>query len=112
MNAYNPRRASARFLDGDCPAGVLAIFDNPESFDRYTVIYAEPVTNHRGDVWLWYRGMSTDPTHPQGFGVAGEMTRWEMATYRRRNYRRSCRWSELPAAVQAVVRRDVAEVTA
>ena len=108
---YKPRRASVRWLDGDCPPGVLAIFDHPDSFDRYTVFYTEPVVGTTyADMWLGYRGMSTDPTSPQGFGIYGEMEAWQVAAFRYRNKHRRTTWSRLPEKVKAVVRRDLAEL--
>lgn len=107
MNRYTPRRQSKKFLDGDCPAGVLAIYDNGgKTFDRYTVFYREVIPGPRGEPWLWYRGMSERPCDPQGFGIAAEIQAYEAAAYRARVYRESCKWSSLPAEVQDVVRRD------
>lgn len=109
---YRPRRQSKRWLDGNCPAGVLAIYDNGGltrrngSFDRYTVFYVDTLTDHRGDVWVNYRGMSKHPTHPQGFGCGGQMRAGEVAAYRYRVSHQACRWTDLPAEVQSVVRLD------
>jgi hypothetical protein len=110
MNDYRPRRASAKFLDADCPKGVLAIFDNGgKTFDRYTVVYADLIKGYGpGDWWIGYRGMSENPTDPQGFGIYDEMPARQMAEYRRRAYRESVKWSSLPDAVKKVVRRDCA----
>lgn len=110
MSAYAPRRQSAKFLDGDCPSGVLAIFDNGgKTFDRYTVIYREVITGSRGEPWLGYRGMSEHPFDPQGFGIYSEFSRWDMAAYRRAAYRESCKWSTLPDDVKRAVRADCKE---
>lgn len=104
------RRASARYLDGDCPAGVLAIFDNGSTarrggtFDRYTVLYVPTADKEQVD----YLGASEHPSSPQGFGMHGEFrSRWEAREYRRRVYRQSARWSDLPADVQRAVRADL-----
>jgi hypothetical protein len=73
MARYTPRRQAKKFLDGDCPKEVLAIFDNGgKTFDRYTVIYTHVEFNHRGEPWLGYRGMSEHPFDPQGFGIYSE----------------------------------------
>jgi hypothetical protein len=107
---YRPRTQSKKFLDGDCPAGVLAIYDSgPKDFDRYTVFYkpSEPITYAEG--WIDYRGMSDEPSSPQGFGISGQMRAHQAADYRRRVYHHSAKWSELPEAVKAVVRRDCEE---
>jgi hypothetical protein len=108
---YRPRTQSKKFLDGDCPKGVLAIYDNGgKTFDRYTVFYkpVEPLENLRG--WIGYRGMSEHPSSPQGFGIYEEMEAHKAARYRERVYRESAKWSELPDEVKAVVRRDCAEM--
>lgn len=100
------RRANKRWLDGDCPAGVLAIFDNGgKTFDRYTVLYVPAP----GTEWIGYRGMSSNPYDPQGFGIWGEMTVWDARAYRyaATSAHESARWSDLPAAVQRSVRADL-----
>lgn len=111
MRNYKPRRQSKRWLDGDCPAGVLAIYDNRgNSADRYTVFYAEPVAGESlANMWLGYRAMSADPFAPQGVGLYCEMRAWEAAAYRYRVKHHACRWSDLPADVQRCVRQDLEE---
>lgn len=106
MGSYTPRRMPKRFLDG-APDGVLDIIDHPDSFDRYTVFYRYTF-EHRGTDYLYYRGMSTHPTHPQGFGIMDEITRWNAADYRTRSRRHRIAWSELPPDVRSVVRADCA----
>lgn len=110
MNAYVPRRCSARWLDGDCPRGVLAIMDSgPKNFDRYTVFYAEPVTGTTyADMWLGYRGMSEHPSGAFGFGIYAEMRAHEVAAYRYRYKHQYIRWTDLPEDVKRAVRRDCA----
>ena len=44
---------------------ILEIRDNPETIDRYTVVYDE-IANPSGD--LEALGMSAEPFHPQGIG--------------------------------------------
>jgi hypothetical protein len=106
---YRPRAQTKRWLDGDCPDGVLAIFDHPDSFDRYTVFYKEPTgTDSRNQQWFGYRGMSENPTHPQGFGQWGEMEAVNLATFRRQAAHCKAKWSDLPEAVKAIVRADLA----
>jgi hypothetical protein len=104
---YRPRTQSKKFLDGDCPSGVLAIYDNGgKTFDRYTVFYkpTETLENLRG--WIGYRGMSEHPFSAQGFGIYSEMEAYEVARYRERVYRESCKWTDLPEDVQKAVRQD------
>lgn len=111
MRHYTPRRASKRWLDGDCPAGVLAILDNRgKTIDRYTVIYSEPITYPNGDTYIGLRDMSADPFHPQGVGMWGEYPEYVIREYRYRNKHHYARWSDLPAAVQRAVKQDL-EVT-
>jgi hypothetical protein len=105
---YKPRRASKRWLDADCPAGVLAILDHPNFTDRFTVLYSEPVAgNTYADMFIGYRGMSANPFHPQGVGMYGEMRVCEAAAYRYRNKHRYARWSALPDAVKRCVCQDL-----
>lgn len=107
---YRPRTQSKKFLDGDCPAGVLAIYDNGgETFDRYTVFYkpVEPLEDLRGRIG--YRGMSEHPYSAQGFGIYGDMEAYEVARYRDSVYRHSCKWTDLPEDVQRSVRQDCKE---
>jgi len=108
--SYRPRTQSKKFLDGDCPDGVLAIYDNGgKTWDRYTVFYkpTEPVDYAYG--WIGYRGMSEDPYAPNGFGIYAEMKAHEVAAYRNRVYRDSAKWSSLPEQVKKSVRQDCAD---
>jgi hypothetical protein len=102
-----PRRCSSRWLDGDCPKGVLAIMDHPNTIDRYTVIYSEVHDSHRGP-YLTYVAMNTAPFHPQGFGQHGEMSTHEAASYRYANKHRYARWSDLPPDCKRLVLQDLA----
>jgi len=108
---YTPRRQSKRWLDGDCPAGVLAILDNKgQSAERYTVIYREPTAGTSfADIYLGYRDMSENPSHPQGVGVYGELRAHEVAAYRYRCKHQYAKWSSLPDAVKRCVIRDLTE---
>ncbi len=74
---HRMRRASKRWLDADCPSGVLAIFDNKRSIDRYTVFYAEPITDD-GETFA-YVAMNASPFSPQGFGQHGELSAYHVA---------------------------------
>lgn len=107
---YKPRRASRKFLDADCPKGVLWISDHPKFDDRYTVYYADPIcgTAYR-DTWIGYRSMSENPFHPQGIGIYGEIEAHHLARYRMENYHRSARWSDLPEKVRQCVLQDLAQ---
>ena len=98
-----PRRCSKRWLDGDCPKGVLAILDDPRTIDRYTVIYADVFEGH-----VSYVAMNAAPFHPQGFGQHGEMTTWQAARYRYANKHRYAKWSSLPEDCKKLVRQDLA----
>ena len=109
MRDYQPRRCGKRWLDGDCPREVLAIIDNPEYHDRYTIIYADVETvkyedSPRVERWLTYLA-STE----SGGVYHGELQAHEVAAYRYRNKHRYTRWTDLPEAVRNAVRRDIAE---
>ena len=45
----------------------LRVYDNPETYDRYTVVY-----RRTGGVWPYY-GLSSTPFHPCGFAQHGEL---------------------------------------
>lgn len=104
MTEWRPRRQNARWLDGDCPAEVLAIYDNGgKTFDRYTILYV-PTLEQRKREYLDYLGSSVHPFDPQGFGQHGELTRWDAQAFR---YREApTKWTALPADVQKAVRQD------
>ena len=101
--SYKPRRASRRWLDSDCPKGVLAIFDDPRTIDRYTVFYCDVERD-----CITYVGMNAAPFHPQGFGQHGELSTAQTARYRYENSHRACRWSDLPEDCKRLVRQDLA----
>lgn len=104
---YRPRTQSAKFLNTDCPAGVLAIYDNGgKTFDRYTVFYKPSEAVDYAYGYIGYRGMSEDPYSPSGFGIYGEMKAHEVAAYRNSIYRESAKWSDLPEQVKKSVRQD------
>lgn len=109
--SYTPRRQNKRWLDGDCPDGVLAIYDNGgKTWDRYTVFYVpskeeREARPHRG-MWIGYRGMSEHPFSPNGFGVYSEMEAYLVADYRYRVSHQACKWSDLPKDVKRSVRQD------
>jgi len=94
---------AVRKLDGDCPKGVLAIYDDPRTGDRYTVFYKELIS----DGWIGYRAMSSNPFDPHGIGLYGEMEASYVSAYRYRNRHRACRWSDLPEKVQRCVHQDL-----
>lgn len=109
--AYKPRRQSSRWLDGDCPKGVLAIFLNKgKTADRYTVFYSDPIAGSTYlDMYVGYRAMSENPFHPQGVGMFGELRAYQVAAYRYRNKHHAAKWSSLPEKVKQCVLRDLAE---
>jgi hypothetical protein len=106
MNAYAPRRQNKRWLDGDVPREVLAIYrDHREPSEPYTIFYAELQGSGDGRRdSLVYIGLSET-----GWYSHGEMPAYEVAEYRFRNAHRAAKWSELPAAVRRAVKADIAE---
>lgn len=105
---YTPRRASKRWLDADCPKGVLAIFDSRNCGERYTILYAEPLRTDRG-VYIQGVGCCETPFHPQGIGQHFELEAWQAAQYRYRSARHKAKWSSLPEDVKRLVRQDLSE---
>lgn len=107
--SYRPRTQSKKFLDGDCPSGVLAIYDNGgKTLDRYTIYYKPEAAEFR-HMWIDYFAASETPTSAGGFGIHGQDPAHQVAAYRSRVYRESAKWSDLPEAVKDCVRRDLAE---
>lgn len=102
MRDYSPRRQSKRWLDGDCPREILAIYyDKREPCDPYTIIYAEPDKDDR-DYWFTYAGLSED-----GMGYHGQLRRHEMQGFRDRNKNRARKWSEVHAPVRGWILADI-----
>jgi hypothetical protein len=101
------RVCNKKYLDGDCPDGILCIMDHPKFGDRYTVIYKEVIDYGNGLFYLQGRGMSANPTHPQGIGLLFELNVHEVSSYRYANKRRYIKWTSLPDKVKACVRRDL-----
>ena len=93
------RRCSKKWLDGDCPDGVLAIFDHGNYLDKYTIIYREPIA----EGIAWY--LATDANG--WYSGHGEMAVHLVAEYRYRQKHRYARWTDLPAAVQRMVIADL-----
>jgi hypothetical protein len=106
MNAYAPRRQSKRWLDGDVPREVLAIYrDHREPSEPYTIFYAElqGTGDGRRDS-LVYIGLDESGRYSHG-----EMPAWQVAEYRFRNAHRAFTWTGLPAAVRQAVLNDIKE---
>lgn len=110
MRDYTPRRCSKRWLDGDCPAEVLAIIDTgPKTVDRFDVIYTDVEEVKYGDSRRAERWMMLFCVTESGGGYHNEMQAHEVAAYRYRMKNRYTKWSTLPDAVKAAVRRDLQE---
>lgn len=102
---YTPRTQSKRWLDGDCPAQVLALYDNGgKSADRYTVLYRRVIYDAQGRPWIGGRGMNSEPMHPQGIGMYFESPAHEIAAWRSRE--KPTKWTDLPETVRACIRAD------
>lgn len=108
---YTPRPQSSFWRDGDCPSGVLAIFDNGgATADRYTVIYREICGCRKGrerSGYMMGRGMSENPFHPLGVGMSFELKPHEVVGLRARYAKQKAKWSSLPERVKQCVRQDL-----
>jgi len=100
---YRPRRQRKRWLDSDCPKGVLAIYDSPQYADRYTVFY----TPWRSETRVGYLAASENPFDPQGIGQHGEMSIVEFRAVRKTWARKAATWSGLPEKVKQAVEQDL-----
>jgi hypothetical protein len=104
VNAYSPRRQSKRWLDGDVPREVLAIYkDNREPAEPYTVFYAalqRPEDGRGSDIT--YIGLSESGRYSHG-----SLPAYQAADFRYRNAHRACKWTDLPEAVRNTVMKDL-----
>lgn len=110
MRDYTPRRCGKRWLDGDCPPEILAIFDyGTNETDRFDVFYVEVSTVTYPDssrVEHWQQFVSLTES---GARYHGEMEAHKVAAYRYRMKHRYAKWSTLPEAVKSAVRGDIAQ---
>lgn len=92
MKNYKPRKATARWREG-APDYVLDCFDHPAYADRYTVFF-DFVENTHGRKWLHYLGIG------YGCSGSGDMETHQVASYRRANAHRRCRWLDIPEDIR------------
>ena len=101
---YQPKRSSARWLEG-APRPVLACYDSgPKTIDRYTVLYGAPFWSDEWGRTIPYFAMSAAPFHPPGFGQHGEMRSIDRSVLGRK-----IRFTDLPPDCQRAVRLDCEE---
>lgn len=116
MKRYSPRRASYKWTH-DAPPYILDCFDSKTLGERYTIILAGRENCYHKtragtasgcdqfhNSYLQYFGACSTPTHPQGIGMWGEMSAYDVANYRYSNSHRRIAWRDLPEAVKACVR--------
>lgn len=108
---YTPRRCSKRWLDDDCPEGVLCIIAHHKKGapGHWSVFYRAVYGEHPHRSYMLGREMDSNPAHPQGIGLSFDMQPFEVAAYRYRNKHRYATWSSLPEKVKQTIRRDLAE---
>ena len=108
MNSYKPRRCSKRWLDGDCPSEVLAIIDHGNNaLERFDVIYSDVEEIKYDNSSRVERWMTMLCLTASGAWYHNEMQAHQISAYRYRMKHRYARWSDLPDAVRAAVRRDL-----
>lgn len=96
QHKYRPRRATKRWLEG-APEYILDCFDNKgKTSDRYTILFGgalleESLVKERK---VFYLGMSTEPTSPQGISMWGDCS----AAWRPSHHR--VRWLDLPEHIR------------
>ncbi|OHU47134.1 hypothetical protein BKG82_26105 [Mycobacteroides chelonae] len=101
-------RAPQKYLDGDCPDAVLAIYDDPQSTDRYTIFYTR--IDYDADTrtrWIAYRAASENPSAPTGIGLLGQMDTHEARQFRNKSSNQYTHWTQLPAPVKDTVKQDI-----
>lgn len=102
---WTPRRAPKRFIEG-APKELIAVYDNGgKTLDRYTAVYSDSFL-YRGQWWTFYRGMSEDPFSPGGYGIMGEISRYDLSAYRNRVYRQYVSYDSLPEQVKKSIELD------
>lgn len=102
MRKYVAKRATARWTE-KAPAYVLAVFDNPNFSDRYTIIFGGKMQEGDGTyagTWLHY--LSTN----ESGSVSGSdsFKAWEAANFRRAFKRHQIRWLDLPEKTRILAR--------
>jgi hypothetical protein len=102
MATYQPKRSSARWLEG-APPPVLAVYDSGPNhgIDRYTVLYGPPLWDESMGRNVPYVGMNAVPFHPQGFAQYGEMPSQNRGTLGKK-----IRFTDLPEDCKRLVAQD------
>ncbi|WP_338924330.1 hypothetical protein V0M98_32475 (plasmid) [Pseudomonas silesiensis] len=102
MSNYQPKRASARWLE-DAPPYVLSIHDSGEKVnDRYTVCFGWPLWEERMGRTVPYLGFNEVPTSPN-MGVS----MWGECDAHRQGLGKKIRWNDLPVEMRKHVKARV-----
>jgi len=86
-----------------CPSEIVAIYDSPDFWDRYTVVYGSPFKKN-GEDFYECLGLSENPNHPQGFSQWSECMMGD-------HLGKSIEWDELPDNVKDHIRSRFSEAT-
>lgn len=87
------------------------------TYDRYTVVFAEP-WQHRGVDVFNYVAMNHEPFHPMGFGQHGESSPYpidfdlDRQEINGEHLGRRIRFADLPGDCQRLVRQDLRDLPA
>lgn len=101
---YQPKRSTARWLEG-APRALLAVYDNGgKTCDRYTALYGAPLWHESYGRRLPARFMSENPFHPQGVGILSERPAHERACLGKK-----VRFKDLPEKVRQCIEQDCQE---
>jgi hypothetical protein len=102
MSKYQPKRASARWLE-DAPPYVLSIHDSGEKVnDRYTVCFGWPLWEERMGRTVPYLGFNEVPTSPNmGVSMFGE------CEAHRQGIGKKIRWNDLPLDLRKHVKARI-----
>lgn len=105
MPAYQPKRSTARWLQG-APKPVLAVYDSGPNrgADRYTVLYGAPLWDSGYGRDVPARAMSADPFAPHGIGLFVQVP-----AYDRSGLGKKIPYLDLPDDCRRLVERDCAE---
>lgn len=103
-NPVSATKRAAAFFKPDGTPKYLHVYDQPESGDRYTIVFTGKYRHKTGGVF-WYVSSSAYPTHPQGIYQHGE-SKTQIDYPSHGHLGKKISFSQLPEEVQKLVLRD------
>jgi hypothetical protein len=87
------------------PKWIRVYDNNGKSFDRYTCVFTGKYT-HKTSGEFWYLGMSSSPSHPQGFGQHGSSPFQPIDKPTYSHIGKKIKFEDLPEGCQELVKSD------